>query len=123
MATNPPIVLVVEDDDMVRLTTVDYLESSGYLVLEAENAEKAMAWFGRQDIDLMFTDVQMPGDMDGIALAEWVRANHPTVRTLVTSGVASELARYASGLMVAKPYDLNAVHARIQTALGKQPAG
>lgn len=125
VATKPPraaVVLVVEDDDMVRLMTVDFLESCGYLVLEAENAVKAMAWFGQQAIDLMFTDVQMPGAMDGIALAEWVRANHPTVPVLVTSGVASELARYAAGLMVAKPYDLDAVHARIQTALSKRQA-
>ncbi|MCW0235413.1 MAG: response regulator [Ferrovibrio sp.] len=119
-APKPAVVLVVEDDDMVRLMTVDFLESCGYLVLEAENAARAMAWFGRQAIDLMFTDVQMPGAMDGIALAEWVRANHPAVPVLVTSGVASELARYAAGLMVAKPYDLDAVHARIQAALGQR---
>lgn len=122
-AAQPPkaaVVLVVEDDDMVRLMTVDYLESRGYLVLEADNAIKAMAWFGRQPIDLMFTDVQMPGEMDGIALTEWVRANHPTVPVIVTSGVAAELTRYADGLMMAKPYDLDAVHTRIQTALSKR---
>ena len=122
-APQPPkaaVVLVVEDDDLVRLMSVDYLESHGYLVLEAENAAKARAWFDRQVIDLMFTDVQMPGDMDGIALAEWARTKHPTVPVIVTSGVASELARYAAGLMMAKPYDLDAVHARIQAALGKR---
>lgn len=124
--STPPVkaavVLVVEDDDMVRLTTVDFLESCGYLVLEAENAVKAMAWFDRQAIDLMFTDVQMPGEMDGIALTEWARTHYPQVPVLVTSGVAAELARYAAGLMMAKPYDLDAVHARIQTALSKRAA-
>ena len=83
-----PLVLVVEDESLVRLGAVDLFEELGYAVLEAGNADEAIALLDRHpDIALVFTDVDMPGSMDGIRLAHAVRNRWPPVRLIVTSGL------------------------------------
>lgn len=108
-----PCILVVDDDDLIRLTTADFLESCGYMVLQADSAASAIACFDGYSIDLVFTDVQMPGEMDGLGLAEWVQVNHPGVPVIVTSGVVTP----AVIPMIKKPYDLDNLNHRIQSAL------
>ena len=85
--TAPSVVLVVEDHPLIRLNTVDLLETGGFEVLEASNADDAI-WLlkARPDIVLVFTDVEMPGSMDGIKLAHFVRDRWPPVKLIVTSG-------------------------------------
>lgn len=119
LSVAPPrvaVVLVVEDDGLVRLTTADYLESCGYLVLQADSTAAAKLCFEGNAIDLVFTDVQMPGGQNGVDLAAWVQTNHPRVPVIVTSG-ASVVLPAGIGALLMKPYDLDGLHRRIQTAL------
>jgi CheY-like chemotaxis protein len=80
-------VLVVEDEALVRLDIVTQLEDEGFEVLEAATADAAIDILdARPDIHLLFTDVDMPGSMDGLKLAAAVRDRWPPVRIIVTSG-------------------------------------
>jgi CheY-like chemotaxis protein len=116
-----PVVLVVEDDVLVRLTIADYLRDARYEVIEAANAGEALEVFvSGKLVDVIFTDVQMPGAMDGLMLVLWVYEHHPDVQVLVTSG--KDDAALSSGLIAddaffAKPYRLEAVAARVHSLL------
>lgn len=106
-ACNRPIVLVVEDEELLRWQAVVIIEDAGYGVVEAANAEQALAALEqRADVRIMFTDVQMPGAIDGVRLAHVVSQRWPPVRIIVTSGRmrlrADDLPRGGSYLM--KPY-------------------
>ncbi|MFC5085869.1 response regulator [Microvirga arabica] len=87
--TPAPTILVVEDEVLVRLVIADYLRECGYKVYEAVNAGEALEVLqsSRVPIDVVFSDVQMPGEIDGFGLARWVRANKPGVQVILTSGV------------------------------------
>lgn len=85
--TDPVTVLVVEDEPMIRMDIADQLEEEGFRVLEAGTADQAIALLeAHADIRLIFTDVDMPGSMDGLRLASVVRGRWPPVRIIVTSG-------------------------------------
>ena len=87
----PPrsVVLVVEDEALIRLSAVQVAEEAGYEVLEAGNADEAIALLeARNDINLVFTDVHMPGTMDGLKLVRYIRERWPPVQLIVASGVA-----------------------------------
>ena len=80
-------VLVVEDEVLILLDIVDYLESEGFRVLQAANAAQAIEMLEREPaISIIFTDVEMPGTMDGLKLAALVRDRWPPVKIVVTSG-------------------------------------
>lgn len=80
-------VLVVEDEPLIRWAIVEFLEDEGHRVTEAGNAAEAIAALEAEcGIQLMFTDVDMPGSMDGLALARAVRVRWPPLRIIVTSG-------------------------------------
>lgn len=84
------VVLVVEDEPLIRFTTLDALEEVGHQVLEAGNADEAMVLFrNRSDINIVFTDVNMAGSMDGIQLAQRIRAIRPSIGIIITSGVVN----------------------------------
>ena len=74
-----PTVLVVEDEFLIRAMLSDYLQECGFKVLEGSTADEAVAIIENVDvpIDLVLTDIRMPGSMDGFGLARWVRANRP----------------------------------------------
>jgi CheY-like chemotaxis protein len=114
-------VLVVEDDILVRLTIADHLRGAGYIVFEAPNAAEAAAVFASGErVDVMFTDVQMPGAMDGLMLARWVQEHYPGTPVLVTSGkggAAISSGVIADGAFFSKPYRLEAVANRIRSLL------
>lgn len=106
------VVLVVEDDDLVRFCAVEMLEDAGFSIVEARHADEA--WFilhERSDIGALFTDVDMPGSMCGITLAGRVHESWPDIRLVVTSGRR----RFAQedipdhGLFVLKPYSADQV--------------
>ena len=74
-----PVVLIVEDELLIRMHAVDMIESAGFDVVEAENADEAIAILERRaDITVVFTDVNMPGSMDGLKLAAAVRGRWPS---------------------------------------------
>jgi CheY-like chemotaxis protein len=83
----PAVVLIVEDDMVLRMRAVDMVEDAGYSPLEAMDAAEAVAILeSRSDVALVCTDIQMPGAMDGVGLAHAVHARWPTIRILVVSG-------------------------------------
>jgi len=82
-------VLVVEDDALIRLSAVDLVTSAGFEAVEAANADEAIRILeARQDIRLVFTDVEMPGTMDGIKLAHYIKRRWPPVLLIIASGRA-----------------------------------
>lgn len=114
-----PAILVVDDEALLRLNLSDYLQDHGFKVLEASTGDEALAIMAAPDfkVDLVFTDVMMPGVTDGLALAKWIAENQPTVAVIVTSGdeQKASAAKDAGGTFqfVPKPYDLAEVAALI----------
>src|SRR5215203_2112901 len=95
MIEDPPVVLLVEDEPLVRMTAADELEEAGFQVLEAANADVALKVLeARSDeVQVLFTDVDMPGSMDGLALAEQVHSRWPHVLLLMLLLISSGYAR------------------------------
>jgi CheY-like chemotaxis protein len=103
-----PAVLIVDDEPLVRLCAVETVEDAGFEVIEAANADEAIRILeSRSDIHVVFTDVHMPGSMDGLKLAHAVRNRWPPIKIIVTSGreKVAEQDLPAGGRFVAKPYD------------------
>jgi CheY-like chemotaxis protein len=106
-AVRRPVVLVAEDDALIRMGAADQLELDGYEVLEAANAGEALAMIQvRPEVKVLFTDIDMPGELDGMELAELVHQRWPEVLLLVTSGrqSLSDGDVPDDGMFVAKPY-------------------
>jgi CheY-like chemotaxis protein len=103
-----PAVLIVEDEPLVRLCAVETVEAAGFTVIEATDADEAIRILeNRSDIRVVFTDIHMPGSMDGLKLAHAVRDRWPPIKIIVTSGRESvaEQELPAGGRFFAKPYD------------------
>lgn len=116
-------VLVVEDDVLVRLVIAGYLRDCGYRVFEASNGAEAVKLLEREDavIDVVLTDVEMPGEMDGFALAHWIRRQRPDV-DVVMAGTPARAADAAGDLCEegphrAKPYEPRLALERIRRLL------
>lgn len=117
-----PVVLIVEDEALIRMNAVEMIEDAGYEVVEADNADDAIAMLeSRSDIRVIFTDVQMPGSMDGLKLAHAVRNRWPPVKIIATSGhfAGRDGDLPEGGVFLPKPYTL----ARITAALGELTGG
>jgi CheY-like chemotaxis protein len=120
-----PTVLVVEDEVLVRLVIADYLRECGYRVHEAVNAEEAVAILQSPEVsvNVVFSDVEMPGTMDGFALARWIRTNKPGTEVILTSGaersadIAATLCE--AGPLLKKPYPSKDVVDRIKQLTAK----
>ena len=115
-------VLVVEDEIMVRLPIAEFLRDCGYNVVEAGDAGEAIAAMqGDEPVSLVFSDIRMPGNMDGFGLAEWFRSHYPNVPVLLTSGYnggRSLSAAAGPGVrFIEKPYSQNQVARRIAALL------
>jgi len=86
-SNSPVCVLVVEDDFFSRLHAVDLVEDAGYIAVEASNADEAIQILeARKDIRIVFTDIDMPGSMDGLKLAHAIRKRWPPIELILTSG-------------------------------------
>ena len=86
-ATRRPVVLIVEDEFLLRMNAAEMIGDAGFDVVEAANAEEAIAILeARPDIHVVFTDIQMPGSMDGLKLARFVRGRWPPIKIVATSG-------------------------------------
>jgi two-component system, response regulator PdtaR len=87
MPDSPVYVLVVEDDFLNRLHAVNLVEDAGYIAVEASNADEAITILEtRKDIRIVFTDIDMPGSMDGLKLAHAIRERWPPIELILTSG-------------------------------------
>jgi CheY-like chemotaxis protein len=83
----PPVILVVEDEMLLRMRAVDMVEDAGYVPVEAVDADEALAILqSRSDIVLLFTDIQMPGSMSGLQLALAVHERWPRIKIILASG-------------------------------------
>jgi len=127
IAANDPepagVILVVEDEVLIRLDVSDFLRGEGFDVIEAASADEAIAVMASgAPVSLVFTDVQMPGSVDGFGLARWIRRHRPGVPVIVTSGLCrdrdlgAELADLAP--VEQKPYSETALIRRIRRRLG-----
>ena len=117
-----PTVLIVEDEVLIRMATADYLRGCGYRVIEAGSGDEAVAVLKTGiRVDVVFTDVSMPGTLNGFGLAQWVRRERPGMRVILTSGVARTAKEAqdlcAHGPLMGKPYDHGEVDRRIRAAL------
>ena len=102
-----PVVLIVEDEFLLRMDAVDTIEAAGFEAIEAANADQAIEILeSRRDITVVFTDIHMPGSMDGLNLARAVRGRWPPIKIVATSGHAhvTETDLPEGGRFLAKPY-------------------
>jgi two-component system, response regulator PdtaR len=82
-----PVILIVEDQFLLRLDSAELIENAGFEVIQAGNADEAIAILkARPGIQIVFTDIQMPGSMDGLKLAQFVRDRWPPIKIVAKSG-------------------------------------
>ncbi len=109
-------VLIVEDEPLIRELVAEELEEAGFKVVIANNADQAIAILeARQDIQLVFTDIDMPGSMNGLKLAAAVRDRWPPVHIIITTGKVRPLEIPANALFIPKPYVSKNVVAAMRT--------
>jgi CheY-like chemotaxis protein len=109
------VVLVVEDEVVLRMAVSAHLRDAGFVVIEAVDAEEAVELLhANHNIRLVFSDITMPGAMDGDRLAEWIGDRYPEIRILLTSGI-TQRGRQA---FIAKPYSFLELERRIEEMIG-----
>ena len=112
-------VLVVEDELLIRDLVAEELELAGFTALTARDADSAISILEvRQDVRLLFTDVDMPGSMDGLKLAAAVRDRWPPIHIIITTGKVRPLVMPADAIFLPKPYLTRDVVAAIKTFRG-----
>lgn len=117
----PAVVLVVEDEMLLRMRAVNMVEDAGYTSVEAVDADEAVAILeSRSDIALMFTDIQMPGSMDGLKLAHAVHRRWPPIKIIVVSGQLklADIELPADSQFFGKPLEAEVVVAQMQRMIG-----
>lgn len=120
-------ILIVDDDALIRLTLSDHLQDQGFKVLEATTGDEALAIMAAPgfSVDLVFTDVTMPGLTDGFALAKWIGENQPEIPVILSSGgdqkIVDAKAICEGYQFVPKPYDFDEVATRIRQTLNDKP--
>ena len=118
----PPKVLVVEDEMLLRMRAVDIVEDAGFTPIEAVNADEALAILeSRSDIDLLFTDIQMPGSMDGLKLAHAVHQRWPSIKIILVSGklTPTEAEKPIDSRFFGKPLEVKQMIAEMQEMIGQ----
>ena len=109
----PTVVIIVEDEPMVRMAAVGAFEDAGFEVLESKNAEAALLIIASQGerIHALFTDVEMPGTMDGLGLANQIHQDWPLISVVVASGqvTPTEGQMPKNSRFFKKPYQLSSV--------------
>lgn len=114
----PRTILVVEDEPLVRLVIAEALRDQSFCVVEAASAEEAlMVLAAGLVVDLVFTDVRMPGPLDGLAFARRLKRERPDLPVLITSGHLDRLEGGDAPPFIAKPYILSEAVARISAIL------
>jgi DNA-binding NtrC family response regulator len=120
-------ILVVEDDVLIRMPIAQYLRDCGYRVIEAVSADEAIAVLSHREtiIDVVFSDIEMPGSLDGFGLAKWIREHRPGM-DVILAGTVPRTVDAAKGLCesgpIPKPYDAQAVHNHIRRLLAARRA-
>ncbi len=119
------VVLVVDDEPMIRLALAVHLDEKGFDVREAASAAEAVAILQEQGsiINLVFTDVRMPGKMDGIGLSRWIFENRPNIAVILASGdlgKTTAMEDLCGAEAITKPYNYEAATDKIREAIRKK---
>lgn len=121
-STDVPKVLVVEDEMVLRLRATNIVEDAGFIPVEAVNADEAIAILeSRSDIAVLFTDIQMPGSMDGLKLAHAVHTRWPDIKIVLVSGQVkpTDAERPADSSFFGKPVAVEQMIAELQSMVAK----
>ena len=116
-----PVVLIVEDEFLLRMDAIDMVKAAGFEVVEAANADEAIEILeSRRDITVVFTDIQMPGSMDGLKLARAVANRWPPIKIVTTSGHLDigENDLPEGGRFLRKPYSPTELHGLLRELTG-----
>lgn len=116
---SPACVLVVEDEILIRVLIADELRAAGFSVVEAATGAEALSYFqAGVQVDLVLSDVQLPGALNGVDLIERLRAEAPDLPTVLTSGHSPGV--HAADAFLPKPYDVGQVVALVAALLQKE---
>jgi CheY-like chemotaxis protein len=121
-----PVVLVVDDEILLRSVVAEYLRDAGIHVVEAANGREAITVLAAGEaVDVVFSDVRMPGDVSGYDLAEWVRINRPAVRVLLASGYVGAAGRSRrvgdnAPTLLPKPFDYELLLQQLRGLIGRR---
>ena len=116
---SPACVLVVEDEILIRVLIADELRTEGFSVIEAATADEALSYFqAGVHVDLVLSDVQLPGALNGIDLIQRLRAEAPGLPTVLTSGHSPGV--HAADAFLPKPYDIEQAIALVAALLQKE---
>lgn len=118
------VVLIVEDERLVRMVAADIVQDAGFETIEVADADSAIAILeARKDIRIVFTDVNMPGSMDGLKLARAIRDRWPPIELILTSGLTK--IRWGDlperGVFLPKPYSLEALTGALARIVDRSP--
>jgi CheY-like chemotaxis protein len=121
MAQKSKTVVVADDEPLIRAVAMDALADCGFTVIEASGADEVLGLLQSHapEIDMLFTDIHMPGCMDGLALAQLASRHWPWIAVLVASGEARPASGQipAGGRLLAKPYGLDQVLTHVHELL------
>jgi CheY-like chemotaxis protein len=122
-----PTILVVEDELLIRLYVADQLRDCGFEVLEAADGAQALEVLeSGKPVDLVFTDISLPGHPDGFSLTRWIRARKPALPVILTSGGhnAAKAAEVCKGEpFFEKPYDISELAKHMRRLLARDSSG
>jgi CheY-like chemotaxis protein len=123
LETPRPVVLIVEDEFLIRMHAAEMISDAGFEVVEACNADQAIAILeSRADVRVVFTDIQMPGSMNGLKLAHAVRHRWPPVHIIATSAYLATLDDLPVGsVFLAKPYNERKIIGTLHALTGSPP--
>jgi DNA-binding NtrC family response regulator len=124
-ASRRQVILVVEDEPIIRFGLALHLEESGFQVIEADDAPSAIAVLQEPGciVDLVLSDVRMPGEIDGIGLSRWIFENRPNVPVILASGEvgkATALQDLCGAETMTKPFDFSTLTSTIHAAITKK---
>jgi DNA-binding NtrC family response regulator len=121
-------ILIVEDEVLIRMSIAQYLRDCGFKVIEAANADEAMAVLQHIEthIDVVFSDIDMPGSVDGFGLSRWIKERRRAIDVILTGTVpraVNAAAELCESGPLPKPYEPQAVHDHIRRLLATRKAG
>lgn len=120
-AGEAPVVLVVEDEVMIRLLMAENLRDEGYTVLEAANAVEALVLFSSDvSLDLVLTDVRMPGELDGVKLTRIIKEAKPELPVAILSGHFDSTEEHGADAFLRKPYSNDALLALVRKLIERR---
>ena len=122
VASTRPVVLVVEDDTLLRMHAAEMIDEAGYEVIEAPNADEAIKVLeARSDVAIVFTDIDMPGSMNGLKLAQTIADRWPPIRIVATSGhfQMRDGDLPPGGVFIAKPYRSHQILSTLNEMAGR----